>query len=66
VSEMTRFGMREKDFQTLAALIADLIQNRSIIKDEIIKFRDQFVDMQFCFQQEDVQDLMTSLFDALK
>ena len=66
VSEMTRFGMREKDFQTLAALMADLIQNRSIIKDEIIKFRDQFIDMQFCFQQEDVQDLVPSLFDALK
>lgn len=39
VSEMTRFGMKEKDFQTLAALMADPIQNRSSIKDEIIKFR---------------------------
>ncbi len=66
VSEMTRFGMKEKDFQALAALMADLIQNRSIIKDEIIKFRDQFIDMQFCFKETDVQDMTASLFDSLK
>ncbi len=66
VSEMTRFGMKEKDFQILAVLMADLIQNRSTIKDEIIKFRNQFIDMQYCFTEADVQDIVPSLFDAFK
>ena len=65
VSEMTRFGMKEKDFQTLATLISDLIQHKSIIKDEIIKFRKPFVDMQFCFKEARIQDLVPSFFDAL-
>ncbi|MBW1636986.1 MAG: glycine cleavage system aminomethyltransferase GcvT [Deltaproteobacteria bacterium] len=66
VSEMTRFGMKEKDFQMLAALMADLIKNSSVIKDEIIAFRDQFTDMQFCFTEADVEDIVPSLFDAFR
>ncbi|NOX33697.1 MAG: glycine cleavage system aminomethyltransferase GcvT [Deltaproteobacteria bacterium] len=66
VAEMTRFGMKENDFQELAALMADLIQKGSNVKDEIIKFRGKFVDMQFCFDKTDVHDMAISLFDALK
>jgi len=66
VSEMTRFGMKAKDFQTLAALMADLILNGSPVKDEIIKFREQFIDMQFCFSEEDVQDIVPSLLEAFR
>jgi len=66
VSEMTRFGMKEKDFETLAALMADLIQNGSTVKDDIIKFRDNFIDMHYCFKEADFQDVVTSLFDSLK
>jgi aminomethyltransferase len=57
VSEMTRFGMEEKDFQALAGLMADLIKKGMDVKEEIIKFRSRFLDMQFCFQESDMQDL---------
>jgi len=66
VSEMTRFGMEEKDFKTLAGLIADLIQKGSAVKNDIIKFRNNFIDMRFCFKEAEVQDRVSSLFDALK
>lgn len=66
VSEMTRFGMKENDFQTLAGLMADLVKNGSAVKDEIIKFRSRFLDMQFCFKEEDVKDILPSLIGALK
>ena len=66
VSEMTRFGMKEKDFKTLAGIMADLIQKRSAVKNEIIKFRNHFMDMHFCFKEADVQDRVSSLFDAFK
>ncbi len=65
VSEMTRFGMKEKDFQNLALLMADLIKKNMTIKDEIVQLREQFVDMQFCFSEAEVQDLVPSLLDAL-
>jgi len=61
VSEMTRFGMEEKDFQTLAGLMADLITKGIDVKEEIIKFRNNFLDMQFCFNESDVQHLIPKL-----
>ncbi len=60
VSEMTRFGMKENDFKTLAGLMADLIKTQSPVKDEIIKFRKNFLDMQFCFNESDVQNILPS------
>jgi len=66
VSEMTRFGMTEKDFQTLAGFMADLIQKGADVKKDITKFRDNFMEMQFCFKEADVQDVAVSLFDTLK
>jgi len=66
VSEMTRFGMKEKDFKILAGLMADLIQKGSDVKNDIIKFRSDFMDMRFCFKEADVQDMAISLLDAFK
>lgn len=66
VSEMTRFGMKEKDFQTLAGLMADLVKKGSAVKEDIIKFRHTFVDMHFCFDEKDVQTIAASLLGALK
>ncbi len=66
VSEMTRFGMAEKDFKTLAGLMADLIQKGSAVKDDIIKFRNHFMDMHFCFKEAEVQDKVSALCDTFK
>ncbi|MCG8634037.1 MAG: glycine cleavage system protein T, partial [Desulfobacterales bacterium] len=52
VSEMTRFGMKEKDFQALAELMADNILKGTDIKDEVKKLRRPFMDMQYCFTPE--------------
>ncbi|MFH1156498.1 MAG: glycine cleavage system aminomethyltransferase GcvT [Pseudomonadota bacterium] len=66
VSEMTRFGMKEKDFQTLAALMADSIKRGSDVKNEVIKLRHAFLDMQFCFKENEFQELTEVLFSDLK
>jgi aminomethyltransferase len=66
VSEMTRFGMKEKDFKALAALMGDLIKNSRAVKEEIIKFRRNFLDMQFCFKESEFADVADSLLDAIK
>ncbi len=46
--EMTRFGVKEADFQQLAAFMADCIKSNKNIKNEVKKFREKFLVMQYC------------------
>jgi glycine/serine hydroxymethyltransferase len=63
---MTRFGMGENDFKTLAALMGDLIKNGRSVKDEIVKFRQNFLDMQFCFKESEFADVAGALLDSIR
>jgi len=65
VSEMTRFGMKEKDFQELASLMADLIQRDSLVKEKIRSFRSRFLEMKYCFQEQDFADIAPLLMNSL-
>ena len=66
VSEMTRFGMGEKDFKALAGLMADLIQNKISVKQEVTGFREKFAEMQYCFKPEDLDMVSASIFNGLQ
>ena len=66
VSEMTRFGMKEKDFKALAVFMKDLIGKGIAVKDEIVKFRQNFLDMQFCFKESEFEDVAESLLTTLR
>lgn len=46
--EMTRFGMKEKDFEQLAGYMADCIKLNKPVKAEVAKFRQKFITMQYC------------------
>ena len=61
VSEMTRFGMREADFAALAQLIADVVLNGARVRDEVTKLRSGFLDMQFTFSSEEIDEQMNAL-----
>ncbi len=65
VSEMTRFGMKQKDFQELASLLADLIRNDSNIIEEIKSFRARFLEMRYCFEEKDFPDLQEAFHTSL-
>lgn len=65
VSEMTRYGMEEADFQELASLMADLINRDSDVKEKIRSFRGRFLDMQYCFRESEFQDVSESLVSSL-
>ena len=65
VSEMTRFGMAPEHFQTLAQLMRDVIIENKDVKNEIAKFRKQFLDMRYCFSGSDYDDLVQMLFDLV-
>ena len=66
VSEMTRFGMQRKDFQELAALMADVIKNDANIKEKIRSFRGRFLEMHYCFQENDFPDGTDALIASLR
>jgi glycine/serine hydroxymethyltransferase len=47
VQEMTRFGMQEKDFDTLAGLMADIIIRNKPAGDDVARYRKSFLTMGF-------------------
>ncbi|MEJ2728384.1 MAG: glycine cleavage system aminomethyltransferase GcvT [Deltaproteobacteria bacterium] len=53
VAEMTRFGMETADFEQLAQYIFDVIAHNKIVKEEIIRLRSRFLELQYCFSGED-------------
>jgi aminomethyltransferase len=61
VSEMTRFGMAETDFQELASLIGDVVLKNARVKPQVEKMRQRFQDLKFCFSEKEfagcIQDL---------
>lgn len=61
VAEMTRFGMREQDFQTLAEIMADVILHQKDVKTEIMALRGRFLEMQFCFSGDAMDGLRQRL-----
>jgi aminomethyltransferase len=61
VAEMTRYGMLATDFQTLAQLIADVIRNQKQVREKVVDLRRNFLQMQYCFSEKDLDELMTQL-----
>ncbi len=52
VQEMTRFGMEEEDFDILAGYIAEVVVHNRRVKEEVKKFRQNFLEMKFCLPAE--------------
>ena len=65
VSEMTRFGMQEEDFRTLAALIHNVVMNNTDVTDEVKALRARFLELQFCFHGPEYADLLQRLHELL-
>ena len=62
---MTRFGMTEPDFQELAQLFVDVVLNNKTVKEEVGAFRERFLDMQFCFKNEELEGLVEKLYQLI-
>jgi aminomethyltransferase len=58
VQEMTRFGMKEKDFEGLAAIVGDIILRGRPAKTEVSRFRSRFSQMQYCLAEENAKPLI--------
>lgn len=65
VAEMTRFGMKPKDFQLLAQMMHDIIKHNASLKEEVTAFRKNYRTMNFCFQEKDYEELLEELHNAI-
>ena len=65
VAEMTRFGMEEKDFETVAQFICDVLKDGKNIKNEVKLFRKNFVDLRFCFTGDMYIELIKELHNLI-
>jgi glycine/serine hydroxymethyltransferase len=63
--EMTRFGMREKDFEQLAGYFADCVKSNKPVKAEVIKFRQKFLNMQYCLPADKSVDLAAKVLASV-
>jgi glycine/serine hydroxymethyltransferase len=59
VQEMTRFGMKEKDFEELAGYMAECIQKKRKVAEQVKVFRQRFQTMQYCLPAEKAAPLAT-------
>jgi glycine/serine hydroxymethyltransferase len=64
VSEMTRFGMKETDFEAFAPLFAEAVTGNTSVAEKVAKFREPFHQMQYCFDGEALQALKQRLLDT--
>ncbi len=65
VQEMTRFGMKEKDFEPLAEFMADVILRGRPVKEEVASYRQRFLDMQYCLPPAEAAPLGARLLGSI-
>ncbi|MGB9004908.1 MAG: hypothetical protein WCB96_04210, partial [Candidatus Aminicenantales bacterium] len=65
VQEMTRFGMKEKDFDILAGLLAEVILRNKNVKAEVRRYRQNFLEMKFCLPASEAVPLAARIWKSL-
>lgn len=61
VQEMTRFGMKEKDFEVLAGLMAEVIIRNKNVSAEVKSYRQNFLEMHYCLPEKQAIELASGL-----
>ena len=65
VSEMTRFGMEEDDFRTLAELMHDVVIKDAVVTDQVKALRERFRELRFCFRGDEYAGMLQKLHELL-
>jgi glycine/serine hydroxymethyltransferase len=65
VQEMTRFGMKNRDFEVLAGFIADVILRNENVKDEVKEFRKNFLEMKYCLSAQEAIPVAAKIFKSI-
>ncbi len=65
VQEMTRFGMKETDFGSLARFIADIVLRKKNMANEVAEFRSRFCTMGYCLSYEQTMQIAPRLLESI-
>lgn len=65
VSEMTRFGMKEQDFEQLARLMGDIIIRNRNVADEVASYRSRFSTMHYCLDTQEALRVAPAIFESI-
>ena len=65
VAEMTRFGMGPSEFRELAELVAAVVTENAAAKERVRSLRRRFLEMQYCFREEEYSDVTARLRELL-
>ena len=60
VSEMTRFGFGEQEFDKLAQLMADCILRGKDVSEDVARLRAEYTTMRYCFTDKAFEDALES------
>jgi glycine/serine hydroxymethyltransferase len=63
--EMTRFGMKEKDFAQLAEYLADCVKLNKPVRNEVRKLREKFLVMHYCLPPEQCIPLAAKVLTSI-
>jgi len=66
VQEMTRFGMKEDDFEELADCISGIVLRGRSLAAEVSRFRQRFTEMKYCLPVEEAGPLIEKLWGAIR
>ena len=61
VAEMTRFGMKEKDFRELAGLISGVVREHRTVRDEVVRLRSRFLELGYCFSRLELEGALEEM-----
>jgi len=65
VSEMTRFGMKEKDFGLLAQFFADCVIHSKQVGTEVSAYRQKFMTMQYCLPAREAAEMAARVLHSI-
>jgi len=65
VSEMTRFGMGPQDFEQLAQLMRDVVLDNKMVKEEVSRLREQYLEIGYCFKADAFEDQIKQMMELI-
>jgi hypothetical protein len=65
VQEMTRFGMKEEDFDGLAEFITDVVLKDQNVKEEVKTYRQQFLEMKYCLSSDKAIPVVAKILTSI-
>jgi len=65
VQEMTRFGMKEADFEQLAEYLSECVQLNTPVRDKVKKLRQRFLTMHYCLPEAQSLSLAARVLSSI-